>query len=142
MEPLKMGKVTVLKINADMTFTEKTRKTEKNSVKMSKTQSPSFSVGKSVFKEEEHRWWQFWKKRRNLLLWLDGAGKCFELASPKKIEPNFWTDEEKEKFIAKTVAKSKSEQKPFSTAQFFLLVALGIGVILLQIISMRGVRFG
>jgi hypothetical protein len=53
----------------------------------------------------------------------------------------FGTPEEKKKFIAKMIAKSKADQGPIKTWQFALLAVLMGIVIVIQVMMMRGQTF-
>lgn len=141
------GKATVIELNADMTFKEVLKATDENSVKISSGSTPSFSLGRSVFREikDPLNWKRYIpfmlrnRKPRNLILHLNGANSCFELSDKlKSNQDHLWSKKEKEKFVSKIIAKSKSEQKLIDTTQFYIiLVCLGL-VILLQIIIGRG----
>ena len=63
------------------------------------------------------------------MIWLEGASKMFELMSPKKIDPNYWSKKDKEKFVSKSIAKSKAEQKSMTNWQFAGLAVIGVASI-------------
>ena len=139
------GKVSVITLNPDQTFTEKKKKTDVDNVEVSKNNKPSFSIGRSVFHELIPRWkrWLLGRKERNLLIYIDGANSCFELKGKETLESyesHIWSRKEKEKYINKLSAKSKAEQKAIETWQFFLLAGLGIAILVCQLFVMRGIR--
>lgn len=143
------GKANVLELRPDMTFSELKRKTEADNVKISENDSPSFKVGKSVFRETFSLSWRRFlpfgkKKPRNLILHLEGANSCFDLdITAKELESykhHLWNKKEKEKFISKVIAKSKAEQKMISTTHFLILaIMLGV-IVVLQFLIVRGLR--
>lgn len=132
-----------------MTFSELKRKTEADNVLLTKDDTPSFKLGRSVFKETFSSSWRrfipFMKRKpRNLILHLEGANSCFDLdISAEELESykhHLWSKGEKEKFVAKISAKRKAEQKMISTTHF-LILAIMLGMILvLQILIARGIR--
>lgn len=136
------GKATVITLNADMTFTEKKKKTEATNVVVDKHTSPSFELGRSVFKELIPRWRKILgRKPRELILYLSGANHCFDLDSDGKLESHkedLWSETEKTKFINKLVLKLKAQQQILSNVQFYVIAAL-LGIILvLQAIIISG----
>jgi hypothetical protein len=138
---LDLGKANILILNPDLTFTEKRQKTQETEIKFKNDYAPTFSPGLSVFSETGIPKWKFWRTHRKLILILDGAAKAFEMKTPKKLEPNYWTTEERRKFVAKVVAKSKAEQKPMSNWQFVILALMvGLGL-LIQFLVARRVGF-
>ena len=139
------GKVTVITLNPDQTFTEKKKRTDVDNVELAKNNKPSFSIGRSIFRELIPRWkkWLLGKKERNLLIYIDGSNSCFELKGKgdlESYESHIWSRKEKEKFINKLATKTKAEQKAIETWQFFLLAGLGIMILVCQFAIMRGIR--
>lgn len=137
-----MGKVTVIVLNPDMTFKEKKVRTESKKLKIERSWKPSFTPGRSVFKEESGPRLKFWKRNRNLIITLHEAEKAFELhdSSANELDPSYWTRKETQKFIAQLVAKSKAQQKVISTSHFIIImVALGI-IGVFQFLMMKGMR--
>lgn len=138
------GKVSVITLNPDMTFREQKKRTEVDNVDLSKHNKPSFTIGRSVFRELIPRWkrWLLGRKERNLVLYFAGANSCFEVNSEgfESHESHIWSQKEKEKYINKLSAKSKAEQKAIETWQFFLLAGLGIMILVCQFAIMRGIR--
>lgn len=137
-----MGKVDTIILDPTMTFKEKKIKTESTELNMDKNYKPSFSPGRSVFRETGVSRLKFWRKPRNLIILLDGAMKAFELhdTATEKIEANYWTRKEKEKFINKLIAKSKAAQKVISTWQFAVIMLGLVFIVILQILILRGIR--
>ena len=138
------GKVSVITLNPDMTFREQKKRTDVDNVELSKNNKPSFTIGRSVFRELIPRWkrWLLGRKERNLVLYFDGANSCFEVNKEglKSHESHIWSRKEKEKTINKLAIKSKAEQKAIETWQFFLLAGLGIMILVCQFAIMRGIR--
>jgi len=137
------GKVKLIELNPDMTFTEKKKKTESNNVVESKHNSPSFVLGRSVFKEIIPRWKRvlLLKKPRNILLYLSGANSCFDIDPKGELESHknhLWSKTEKEKFINKLVAKLKGEQRPMTNLQFIVLAGLLVFILVMQFLVLRG----
>lgn len=137
-----MGKVDTIILHPDMTFEEKRRKTESTEIDLGDDYKPSFSMGRSVFKETGVSRLKFWKKPRNLLILLFGAHRAFELhdGTTKELEPNYWSMKEKQKFIKKLIAKSKAAQRAITLSHFIILAILLGVVIALQLALMRGIR--
>lgn len=143
-----MKKTNVIILHADQTFVDKKVQAEGINLPLDKNWTPSFTPGKSVFSERNIPKWQFWRHARRIIIIPDEAMKAFELElegigkkAKGKIISSLWTKKEKVKFIAKVIAKSKAAQKPFSNWQVIaLLVGLGI-IAVLQLLSMKGVRF-
>jgi len=138
-----MGKVNALILYPDMTFEEKKVKTDATNVIIDKHYSPSFSMGRSVFKEIDIPRLKFWRKPRNIIILVDGSDRAMELhdSATGEVEIGHWTRKEKEKFVRKIVAKSVARQRAISMGHFVIL-ALMIGVvIILQIMLMKGMRF-
>ncbi len=137
-----MGKVNTIILNPDMTFEEKKVKTQSDNLKLEKHYTPSFSLGRSVFKEIGVSRIKPWKKARNLILLVDGSNKAFEMhdGKAKEIEPGYWTRKEKEKFVNKVIAKSKADQKIINTTHFIIIMVGIVFIIVLQFLMMRGLR--
>ena len=138
------GKASVIILNPDMTFKEQKKRTDVDNVDLSNHNKPSFTIGRSVFRELIPTWkkWLLGKKERNLLLYFAGANSCFEVNKHgfESHESHVWSRKEKEKTINKLAIKSKAEQKAIETWQFYLLAALGIIVLFCQLLIMRGIR--
>lgn len=152
--------VKVLRIYLDQTFTEKNAKIEQDKLILKRSEkdyTPEFSPGRSVFKERPFpialKMIKFWKKRRTLILLLDGQPKAVTLDPPEakddkeikdedyKLSFSFGTLATVKRFIYKLVAKSKAEQKPISNIQFTILaIFLGI-IVVFQLLIMKGVTF-
>jgi len=133
-----LGNADIITLNPDMTFSEKTRKTQETEIKFKGDYTPTFSPGLSVFSETGIPKWKFWRKHRKLIVILDGAAKAFELKTPKTLSPSYWTREERRKFVAKVVAKSKAEQKPMTNWQFGILALMvGIGLLIQFLVARR-----
>lgn len=111
-------------LKPDMTFIEKNVRTKQNFMRLAKNDLVSFNMGKSVFRERLRisQRWRFWKKRRNLILVLEGANKAFELVydppQPDEkgnlqdplvwIQPSAFTKSEADDFISKLYAKQSA----------------------------------
>jgi len=138
------GKVTVITLNPDVTFREQKKRTDVTNIVMDKNNKPSFTIGRSVFRELLPKWKKlFGRKERNLVIYMEGATSCFEVTQDMKLESHerdIWSKKEKEKYINKLTAKSKAEQKAIETWQFYLLAGLGITVLALQLLIARGIR--
>jgi len=95
-----MGKVNALILYPDMTFEEKKVKTDATNVVIDKHYSPSFSMGRSVFKEVDIPRLKFWRKPRNIIILVDGSDRAMELhdSATGEVEIGHWTRKEKEKF--------------------------------------------
>lgn len=137
-----MGKVDTLILHPDMTFEEKKKKTESTNIDMGKDYKPSFSMGRSVFKEIGISRLKFWRRSRNLIILLKGAHKAFELhdSATHELDANYWTMKEKQDFIKKLIAKSKAAQRAISLSHFVILAILLMVVIALQLALMKGIR--
>lgn len=138
-----MGKVSVIKLNPDMTFEEKRKKTSENVIEMKGVWKPNFKIGRSVFRELVSKW-KFWKKSRNIVIVGDGFPSCFEMydSSTKELDPNFGTMKDKQRFVSKLIAKSKSEQKTIDTTHF-IIIMVGIAFLaVLQFLVLKGWQIG
>lgn len=141
------GKVKLIELNPDMTFTEKKKKTESNNVKVSEHNRPSFVLGRSVFRELVPKWKRIllFKKARNIVLYLSGANSCFDLDPEGELESHkghLWSPKEKEKFVNKLVAKLKGEQRPMSNIQFFVIAGIGLANLVVLILLLGGAPIG
>lgn len=135
-----MGKVKTIILNPDMTYSEKNTKTEgKHLIINRKHWTPTFTLGRSVFRKLTSKW-RFWQRTNNLVLVLDEAQQCFELhdGTTKELEPHIWTMKEIRKYVAKILAKSKAEQKIINTTHFIILAVMIAGVLVFQFFIMRG----
>lgn len=136
------GKATVIELNADMTFRERKRKTEENHIKVSKNKSPSFVIGRSIFRELIPFWKKvlLFKRSRNLILYFTGANSCFSVSkqSLNSYESQLWSEKEKEDYVNKLIAKSRAELKPMSNFQFFIIGGLLVAILLIEIFRTLG----
>lgn len=126
-------------LKPDMTFIEKKVRTKQNLMRLGKNDLASFNMGKSVFRERLRisQRWKFWRKRRNLILILEGSNSAFELAyDPPKpedpsnredplvwIQPSAFTKEQAEEFISKLYAK-QSALKGIKDWRLWLIIGL------------------
>lgn len=145
----------LLRIYPDMTFTEKTVRTEQDKIIVEKKYTPAFKIGTSVFKERSKpfltRILFFWKKPRNLLLLVDGSPLATHLENIRDVDENgqittkpalafnFGTMKESLDFIDKVVRKSKADTKPISNTQFLVLALLLGAVLMFQFMIMKGI---
>jgi len=141
-----MAKAEVLILKpSTMSYELAQKKAEGTEIVIDKDRAATFTPGLSQFREEIPKLFglipRFWVYPKTLLIYLEGASKCFELRSPKKLNPSYWTDSGRKKFVRKVVAKSKAEQKAITTWQFFVLLGVGAVGILLTILQMRGMAF-
>jgi len=124
-----------------MTYKEKNVKTEGiNLIINRKHWTPSFTLGRSVFRRLTSKW-RFWQRSNNLVLVLDEAETCFSLHDgvAKEIDVgNPWTRKALRKYVAKIVAKQKAEQKIINTTHFVILAVMIAGVMVFQFFIMRG----
>lgn len=139
--------VSIIRLFPDMTFEERTVKTQSDQFKVGENKIISFKIGTSVFKERRSRFQRlkFWKKRRNLLLWVNDTPSAMHLegSNPHPALTIPWgTEKDISKMINRVVNKSKAEQKPISNTQFFVLAILGILNLVFMFMLMRGVNFG
>lgn len=140
----------------DMSFVERTVKTEEDKLKINKNYTPSFQLGKSVFKEKPKpflkRLLMFWKWPRNLTILVAGSPNATSLELYDGIDENgvhqlkpalclnFGTLEDAIKFLKKVTLKSIADRKQMSNTQFFVLALLIVGVLAFQFMIMKGVK--
>lgn len=140
----------------DMSFIEKTVKTEEDKLKITKDYRPSFQLGKSVFKERPKsllkRLLIFWKRQRNLTILVAGSPSATNLEMYDSIDEqgihqlkpalclNFGTLDDAVKFLKKVTLKSIADRKQMSNTQFFVLALLIVGVLAFQFMIMKGVK--
>lgn len=139
--------VSLITLFKDGSFKEKRVKVEEDKLKLSKEQTPKYTP-LSVFKECNFPLWQrflmFWKRKRTLLIYLDGAPKTYELDTSQdetRLIPNFGTLDDEIKFLKKVTLKSVADRKPITNMQFFVICALLIGVMMLVFMDMKGITF-
>ena len=149
--------VKVIRLFGDMTFEEKRSKAKETKLQIEKEYEVDFAIGRSVFIE---RWkfinrLMFWRRRRQMVFLNDGSNECMNMASetvPSEKNPgcveirpslsfNFGTRDETRRYVAKVIAKAKADQKPLSTNQFIIIIALLAVIAMLQVMVMKGVKF-
>jgi len=143
--------VKVITLYQDITFTETRKKTEQDKLIISKKPllTQTFKTGTSVFRERPFnplkRVFMFWKKRRDLMIIVDGNSTALNLELKEGQKPtynfNFGTIKEAQEFIDKSNRKSRADSKPISTNQFLVLALLLGAVLMFQFMNMKGVTF-
>jgi hypothetical protein len=144
----------LLRLYTDMSFEEKTVKVSEDKIILRRGETdytPSFGIGKSVFREKRKiSFLMPWKRPRNLIILLDGAPQAISLESTpgengEPLRPalalNFGTLKDAKRFIYKMVAKSKADQKPITNMQFTVMAILIGAVLVFQFMIMKGVKF-
>lgn len=127
--------VTILHLFRDLTFQEETKKTKESTIVISDTNHPEFTEGKSIFKERPLPIYKFWKKRRNLGIYLDGDLALY-LLEQQGFHSKFGTAEDWETYLAGRMEKLRNKTKIMETWQIFLVIGLLIAIIVLQLKSM------
>lgn len=97
-------------------------KTLSDTVLVSKSWQPQFTLNDFIPEIIKKRFWQFWKRgsHRNFLILREGVPKA--ILPPDDVFNKYWTKDEVRKFTEKLVAKSAVEQKPFTNWQVLALV--------------------
>lgn len=121
---------------SDMTFIEEEKKVTENRIKLSDAIQPTVEEGKAIFRERPIRLIKFWKKRRNLGIYLDGTLKLFTLEGTTTFHSEFGTLDEWNKYIAGRMEKLKNKQKPMELWQLIIIIAMLAAMIVLQLKSM------
>jgi hypothetical protein len=139
-------------LKPDMTFIEKKVRTKQNFMRLGKNDLVSFNMGKSVFRERLKitERWKLWRKRRNLIICLEGSNSAFELKyDPPKpedpnnredplvwIQPSAFTKGEADEFISKLYARA-SAMKGVKDWRLWLIIGMLAVSILFQVGILR-----
>lgn len=136
-----MAKSRIILLRPNMTFEEKSVKTSETKLLLDKDINPSFTPGRSVFHETGISRIKFWKSKRKLIILAEGSMQAFEYFENPGLVPHWWTLAEAKKFVAQMIAKTKGQMKPFSNWQVIAICGLLVFVIVLQLMSLRVIRF-
>lgn len=107
-----------------MTFQEEERLAKGNKVEINKSQTAEVLEGKSVFRERRLPMWKFWKRRRNLSVYVDETLKMAYLDASNQFRSPFGTMEDIQRHIAGEIAKAKAKQKAMEIWEFFIIIGL------------------
>jgi len=127
-----MAKQRAIRLYLDETFDEKNYPRDVNTVKVGKDDEVKFTA-KKVFKEVNIPRWQFWRKARRLILFVDGAVNALGFSKVTEEMQQLWTKKEATNHVKKEIAKARLKFKPITWGQVLLIAGLLVVVILLQV---------
>jgi len=135
-------KIDFITIKPDQTLKFSKCKTFGNKAYVTRKWHPEFVEGKCVFPSEFRRFF-FWRQTRRFMFAIEGAEQCLEIEEgATKLKGSSWSMIELKDYIGKLVHLSMVKEKPFSNLQIYLILGLLGLIAVLQIMTMRGMRFG
>jgi hypothetical protein len=119
----------VIILKPDMTYINKSIKTKQNYAIIDKNNKPSFQYGRGLFRERRKildKWLKPWKRAQDLLLWFEGAPKCWAI-DPRdfeKFEFSIWEQSEIVEYVEKKRAQAGLKQQLMSGWALYLMIGL------------------
>jgi hypothetical protein len=136
-----LGKISLITLNPDGTFTEKKRRTYENLVDV-KEEFPAEFTQDAIFREQRSKIerMKFWKSRRYLGVRCAGAKHLATIIqqSENAVNWSYGTPREAKDFVYKWASKAKLSQKERASYQIIILL-LGIVNIVFSFMILRGV---
>lgn len=129
-----MGKQRAIKLKLNRKFLEKRFKYDRNILQDGKNKV-KFEPA-CVFTEEKPRW-QFWKKTRELIIFVDGALKALMFKKSEGGIAPFWTQKDMKKLVKVQMKRSLAEEKMIKTWQFFIIMGGIIANLILLILLIQ-----
>lgn len=135
-----MAKQRAIRLYLDETFDEKNYKRDVNTVKVGNDDEVNFTA-KKVFVEVNIPRWQFWRKARRIILFVDGSVDALGFSKVTKSMQQLWTKKEATNHVKKEIAKARLKFKPLTWGQILFIGGLLVIVILLQIYQISKTPF-
>jgi len=131
-------KVDFITLHPDNTASMKKCKTKGTKVFVSRAWKPEFSEGRSVFPLETKHFFGLIKRRKRIMIALEGTEKCLELQKgDTKLGDSAWNMKELKDYVGKLVHLSLATAKPFSNMQAFFLFGLMVCNLIMLLLVVR-----
>jgi hypothetical protein len=133
--------VTILK--PDMTYIKKNVKTKQNYALIDRNNVIPFEYGRGLFRQRRKiidKWLKPWKKAEDMLLWFEGAPRCWAINPDdfSNFEFSIWEKSEITEYVEKKRAQAGLKTKLLSGWALYLMVGLLVGNTLM-LLSMTGI---